>query len=460
MRIRRAALAVCIVAGAAIPALASSPAAADPPEDDCEIYCPGAINQIQVPGPNGTWTPTDCTMFPIDNVWHSTVTDESVEVIQDLDPEEFDYSEVDYGEPVLRARFAAGSTPATSGHGINVISSAQADRKFWIDAGSPSDLNRSEWNQRDPVWYGYDYFMRHESPAKSALKWQDMNNGVPFNGAGDNHLYFVDAYSDASRTDQGASCLSHEYIGYNPLVSSASTLKVMHGVTYDLTANTRRLSSDAASPLPYSVGPGYAGLVGGYKNDIHAQGGSGLSGLAGMIRVDEVFANSTSADQTVRATGGIDHALGAVLPSSMIRSSASTDPEFTWPATRSDGTQANAATSVPMGSRLRMKAAECAAFDTSYTGSSYAQARLIVDAMCEHGLIVIDSSQVFGLYGEMSNKWLTSDLAALSSLGLGDFEVVDAEPMRRVTGGADCSTNWNQPSTTQPCNSLDWLAVN
>ena len=428
-------------------------------------YRPDEINKVRVPDGSGGWTEKDCSVFPIDNVWHS--------LVGDLDPI-VDLAAPNWGtasDLVLHPRFAEASDyfdqnlqrlPANGGHGVNVISSDEPDRRFLINR----DLEHTtEWNQRTPVLWTFDYFVRHEAPPLSSLKWQDMAWGVPFMNAPDNHMYFIDVHANRDAFDKGASCVGYEYIGFNPTVSGGGTYKVDHGIAFDLGRNTRRLSaelaSDASYPLPISFGAGYANQVRKVRNTKSAQGGSGLSGLAGMIRVDEVFANSTPGDETVRTTGGIDHALGAVLPQSLIRSKANGAfglDAWTWPATDSDGLATDSG--VPMGSRLRLKASECVNLATTFEEEP--QAQIIARAMCDHGVIVVDSSRLFGLYGEMSDKWDSAQLGALNAFNLSDFEIVDATPMRQVTGGEDCRTNWSDlvpAATPKPCNQTNWLAV-
>jgi hypothetical protein len=142
------------------------------------------------------------------------------------------------------------------------------------------------------------------------------------------------------------------------------------------------------------------------SNDIPAQGtvtASGLSMLAGLVRYDEV------------ATGRVDHVLTMASP--IIRQGPSV-----WPAKGNDGRSTNPA-APPMGTWLRLRAD----VDISRLGP---QARVVAQAMKDHGVVINDSGPNMAVTGEPDTRWSDADLAGLRSLTVGMFEVVDPSPMQ------------------------------
>jgi hypothetical protein len=77
-----------------------------------------------------------------------------------------------------------------------------------------------------------------------------------------------------------------------------------------------------------------------------------------------------------------------------------------------------------MGARLRLDRDHC---DHQWETP---QASLIVEAMCTHGLLVIDSSDHFKLSVESSDKWDPGAEEELGDLHLSDFELVEADADR------------------------------
>lgn len=124
--------------------------------------------------------------------------------------------------------------------------------------------------------------------------------------------------------------------------------------------------------------------------------------LTGLIRYDEV------------ASGEIDHVLSAALSTI-----SAGDP--VWPAFGNDGRSTHP-DAMPMGSWLRLRADA----DLSRLGP---QARVVADALREHGAIVADTGPGFVLRGEPDERWDDDDIDTLGTLTLEDFEVVDAAPM-------------------------------
>lgn len=129
---------------------------------------------------------------------------------------------------------------------------------------------------------------------------------------------------------------------------------------------------------------------------------SGVSLLAGQVRYDEVV------------TGEIDHVLSATL------TGISAAPAV-WPAMSSDGTSVEP-DAMPMGTWLRLRADA----DLADLGP---HARIIADALREHGAVVTDTGPGLTLQGEPDERWDSDDLRTLGNLSMADFEVVDAAPM-------------------------------
>lgn len=129
---------------------------------------------------------------------------------------------------------------------------------------------------------------------------------------------------------------------------------------------------------------------------------SGVSLLAGQVRYDEV------------ASGEIDHVLSATL------TGISAAPAV-WPAMSSDGTSVEP-DAMPMGTWLRLRPDA----DLADLGP---HARIIADALREHGAVVTDTGPGLTLQGEPDERWNSDDLRTLGNLTIADFEVVDAAPM-------------------------------
>jgi hypothetical protein len=121
---------------------------------------------------------------------------------------------------------------------------------------------------------------------------------------------------------------------------------------------------------------------------------AGLAILPGLVRYDEAVRGPVrhAFRMTVRSTNG-----------------------FVWPASHRAG---NIGGALPMGARLRLKAAK----DLSrYSG--YIQN--IFRAMQTYGLIVADNGSDMYVTGSMDSRWNNSELnPAFASLNAGDFEVI------------------------------------
>ena len=134
---------------------------------------------------------------------------------------------------------------------------------------------------------------------------------------------------------------------------------------------------------------------------------SGLSLLAGLVRYDEV------------ASGRVDHVLTMAFP----RISAL---PARWPASGTDGKVGDPA-AVRMGSLLRLRG------DVDISGLG-PQAKVVAQAMKDHGVVISDTGPNAALTGEPDVRWDDSDLDGLGRLTVGDFDVVDAAPMQVSAG--------------------------
>lgn len=145
------------------------------------------------------------------------------------------------------------------------------------------------------------------------------------------------------------------------------------------------------------------------SNEIPAHGSSSASGLSllhGIVRYDEV------------ASGRVDHVLTMAFPRISTRA--------VWPATRSDGVKTEPA-AVPMGALLRLRDS----VDISGLGP---QAKVVAQAMKDHGVVINDTGLNAAITGEPDLRWNDADLSGLRQLTVGDFDVVDASPMKVADG--------------------------
>jgi hypothetical protein len=75
-----------------------------------------------------------------------------------------------------------------------------------------------------------------------------------------------------------------------------------------------------------------------------------------------------------------------------------------------------------MGSWLRLRSDA----DVSRLGP---QARIVAEALRDHGAIVSDTGPGFVVRGEPDLRWDDDDIDTLGELTMDDFEIVDAAPM-------------------------------
>jgi hypothetical protein len=133
---------------------------------------------------------------------------------------------------------------------------------------------------------------------------------------------------------------------------------------------------------------------------------SGLPMYAGMIRWEEV------------AAGSIHHALNWAAPAGTVAQWGFVRPGSDTDHLRFKG---ESAYQLPYGARLRLRAS----FDTSHFGR---QSAAIARAMKTYGIVLADTARTNELYNALaldgSNHWDASDLAALSTIRISDFEVL------------------------------------
>ena len=130
---------------------------------------------------------------------------------------------------------------------------------------------------------------------------------------------------------------------------------------------------------------------------------AGLPILPGLTRYDEV------------AKGRIDHALRFTV--------SRTRRAYVWPARHQASSLTDPALP-PMGARLRLKAG----FDIS---GFPRQARVVLRALREYGMIVADNGSDWFISGAPDPRWSNDDLHALGRVPGSAFEVVDASSLRR-----------------------------
>ncbi len=143
---------------------------------------------------------------------------------------------------------------------------------------------------------------------------------------------------------------------------------------------------------------------------------SGLSLYAGMVRWEEV------------ASGSIGHALNWAAPAGTVAQWS-----FVRPASDTDGLpfKGSSQYQLPYGARLRLRAS----FDTSHFGP---QSAAIARAMKTYGVYLADTARTDELYDALaldgSNHWNETDLAALATIHITDFEILSLGPIEHVPG--------------------------
>lgn len=130
---------------------------------------------------------------------------------------------------------------------------------------------------------------------------------------------------------------------------------------------------------------------------------AGLPILPGLARYDEV------------AQGRIDHALRFTV--------SRTQRAYVWPARHAASSLTDPALP-PMGARLRLKR------DFDISGFPR-QARIVLEALKEYGMIVADNGSDWFVSGAPDPRWSNDDLHTLGRVPGSAFEVVDASSLRR-----------------------------
>ena len=129
---------------------------------------------------------------------------------------------------------------------------------------------------------------------------------------------------------------------------------------------------------------------------------AGLPILPGLARYDEV------------ARGRIDHALRFTV--------RRTRRAYVWPA-RHFASDLTDASLPPMGTRVRLKAS----FDTRPFPR---QARIVLEALKRHGMIVADNGSDWFVSGAPDPRWSNEELRTLKRVPGSAFEVVDTRSLR------------------------------
>jgi hypothetical protein len=128
---------------------------------------------------------------------------------------------------------------------------------------------------------------------------------------------------------------------------------------------------------------------------------AGLAILPGLVRYDEV------------AAGEIDHAIRFTAPS--------TQRAYIWPARHYASSLTNTAYP-PMGQRFRLK--------SSFNTTGYpTQARVILEALKEYGMILADNGAPWYITGAPDDRWDNDALHTLQQLKGSDFEAVDSSSL-------------------------------
>jgi hypothetical protein len=148
---------------------------------------------------------------------------------------------------------------------------------------------------------------------------------------------------------------------------------------------------------------------------------AGLPILAGLVRYEEV------------ARGRVDHAIRVTVD----RSQAS----YLWPARHHAGEAG--ASLPPMGLRLRLRSG------VDIGGFPY-QARVILQAMRTHGLVVADNGSSGFIGGVPDERWDNDALHQLRRVTLADFEAVDTSGLRISPASAAARGSQRSPAAAGP----------
>ena len=128
---------------------------------------------------------------------------------------------------------------------------------------------------------------------------------------------------------------------------------------------------------------------------------AGLAILPGLVRYEEILA------------GRIDHPIRFTAPV--------TQRSFIWPARHQAGST-NSASAPPMGAWFRLKSSVDPA---RFSGA----ARIVVEAMGRHGVILADNGSSWYISGSPDERWDNDNLHDLDVLRGSDFEAVDTSSL-------------------------------
>lgn len=407
---------------------------------------PGPVGPVRtVRVSNGeTWVDTTCAMTPADSYWHARV--DRLPTLQPVTPDGSGLSGFPGGESTddpLRMRSGLRNE-----NGKTITWTDATDPMRWVRIGSgwqgESEYSAVETAQMGPFAVSTAGLLRHRVPETVLIELTST----------DDHALFVD--TDA--------CSLIEYIRWNRIPGVFSGHKA---TVNDLRTNERRLS----------VRPGWldaptnnagTGLIDSPRGTIDAplhdfderllerprkglgaSGGSAIPSSPGLVRVEEVFATPVPGDQTVAPSARIDHVIAAALPWENVTGmpgvlTDDASAPFTWPATVTDGCgggnlcldgDTGSAYHVPMGSRLRLSSDRC---DDPWNEP---QARVIVEALCNYGVVITDTTDAFHICtergpGGATSKWRREAERELATLTLRDFELVDMSSVAAVDTAA------------------------
>jgi len=195
-----------------------------------------------------------------------------------------------------------------------------------------------------------------------------LDAAIEGNGNGDSHVIVVDIENKKL------------YELYNAS-KSGDHWEASSGALFDLTSNNLRTS------------------------DWTSADAAGLPIFPGLVRYEELL------------KGEIDHAIRFTLRSSKV-SKAYIDPA----RHKVNGSNANPATPVPFGMRLRLRA--------NFDISTYSSAnKVILTAMKKYGLMLADIGSDMYISGSPDSRWNNDDLQNLGKIKASDFEVVQMGTM-------------------------------
>ena len=259
-----------------------------------------------------------------------------------------------------------------------VPNSGQVVRAIGVDDNVHADFGSGLW-EGGPIGIPITVVRGTQAKSRVAFQYSDESDKGPYpipanvaieggrGSNGDRHALIVDRDK----------CKLYELFALYP--ASGGGWKAGSGAIFDLRSNKLRpagwTSADAA----------------------------GLAILPGLARYEDV------------AKGRIDHALRFTV--------SDTRRAYVWPARHfaSDKADPNLP---PMGMRFRLK--------QSYPIASFPrQARIVLQALKEYGMILADNGSNWYLSGAPSPRWSNDQLHTLHRVPGSAFEVVDASKLRR-----------------------------